>query len=429
MSNRSLKVELPYGNTVTSLNIPAANLAAIVRPREMHATTDPETLVRDALRMPIGAPSCAQLLRNGERLLIVIDDMTRPTPISLILPILLQELQVKRKRVHVTILVALGTHRKMTAEEIRVRVGDEVMSECRVVNHEWDNEETLLDLGMTPSGIPVKVNRLVMDADTCIGVGNIVPHNIAGWSGGGKIIIPGVSSKETTNSTHLLAARAPSTHLGRLANPVRIDIEEGASRTTLRYVVNTILDHHGRLAHVVAGDPRSAHREGVALARTIWEIPVPRLADIVVVSSYPADLDFWQANKGLYVAERLVKRGGDIVLLTPCPEGLSGQPEHVRTIEALAGVASRELYHEAVRRGIRDFAALTVCDIAARCRDTAYVTVVSSGLTSEMARLFGFDHEPNIDAAVRKAFQRQGQDAKITIVTHGGEISPVLSEP
>ena len=156
-------------------------------------------------------------------------------------------------------------------------------------------------------------------------------------------------------------------------------------------------------------------------------MPVPRLADIVLVSSHPADIDFWQANKALYAAERIVKRGGDIILVTPCPEGLAGQEEHVSTMEALAGVPSRRLYHEAVRRGLHDYAALTISDIAARCTDSTWVTVVSDGLSDAHLSVLGFERAENVEQALTVALRRQGRGAGIVVVTHGGETLGVVS--
>jgi nickel-dependent lactate racemase len=271
------------------------------------------------------------------------------------------------------------------------------------------------------------VNRLIQQADVCLGVGLIVPHNLAGWSGGGKIVQPGICGKETTYFTHLLAARSPTSLLGTLENPVRAELEMVARQTNLTGIINCILDRHSAVVHVVAGESRAAHRHGVALARPIWEVPVPRLADIVVVSSHPADIDFWQANKALYAAEKIVKRGGDIILLTPCPEGLSGQQEHVATLEALAGIPSRQLWHETRRQGLKDYAALTVSNISACCSELAWVTVVSDGLTDGEIDILGFDRAESIQEALQSALKRQGEGASVLVLTHGGETVPVIS--
>ena len=419
-------IPLPYGNQIVDVKIPSNNLLAVASPKEVAAQTDLAAQLRQALRAPIASKPLSTSLKGGENLLLLIDDITRPTPVEKILPILLEELGVERKKVEVTILIALGTHRKMTQEEIERRVGREIMTSYPVLNHEWDDESALVDLGITPNGTPIKVNRLIQEADLCLGIGVIVPHNLAGWSGGGKIVQPGICGKETTYCTHLLAARSPTSNMGKLVNPVRAEIEMVAKRTKLRGVVNTILDQHGAVVHVVAGESQPTHRRGVELARPIWEVPIPALADIVVVSSYPADIDFWQANKGLYAAEQIVKRGGDIVLLTPCPEGLSSQKEHVATLEALAGVPSRSLFHEARRQDIHDYAALTVSDISARCRELAWVTVVSDGLTQDEVAVLGLDRAESVEEALEGALKRQGDEASIVVLTHGGETLPAL---
>ena len=421
-----VKVSLPYGKDTLDVALPGGHLLSVVSPNEVSGHTDAEAQIRRALREPIEGPPLATALKPGQHLLVLVDDITRPTPVAEVLPILLDELDVHARRVHVTILIALGTHRKMTDEEIRARVGAQIAASYDVLNHEWDDDSALIDLGTTPSGTPVKVNRLIREADLCVGVGVIVPHNLAGWSGGGKIVQPGICGKETTNHTHLLAARCPTTNLGKLDNPVRAEIEEVAARAGLRGVVNVILDRNETLVNVVAGQSRAVHRRGVQLARAVWEVPVPSLADIVLVSSYPADIDFWQANKALYAAERIVKRGGDIILLAPCPEGFAGQAEHVRTLEALAGIPSRRLYHEARRQGLHDYAALTVSDIAARCRDSAWVTVVSDGLIDEHVSALGFERAGSVEEALARALRRQGDEAGIVAITHGGETLPVL---
>lgn len=428
MSEATTKISLPYGDSQLEVALPSANLLAVATPTDVPPRAHLARLLREALQEPLAMPPLPDLIHGGTRLLILVDDLTRPTPVDRILPILLQELCVEERGAEVTILIALGTHRKMTPAEIVRRVGRDIADRYPVLNHEWEDESALVDLGTTANGTPIKVNRLIQAADLCLGLGNIVPHNIAGWSGGGKIVQPGICGKETTYGTHLLAARCPTTNLGKLINPVRVEMEEVARCTNLTGIVNTVLDRHGNVIDVVAGRSGPAHARGVQLARAVWEVPVPALADIVLVSSHAADIDFWQANKGLYAAERIVKRGGDIILVTPCPERLSSQQEHVATLEALKGIPSRNLVHEARRKGLHDYAALTVSDIAARCRELAWVTIVSDGLTGHDVDVLALDRAGSVDEALHIALRRQGQDASIVVLTHGGETVPVIGE-
>jgi nickel-dependent lactate racemase len=426
MTKEQTRIALPYGDDLLQLELPSDNLLAVLEPNEAGPHPEVATQIREAMKKPIGTPPFATLMDGVENLLILVDDVTRPTPVDEILPVFLTELGVQPGKIKVTILIALGTHRPMTPQEIENKVGRDILDTYPVLNHEWDNKAALVDLRPTRNGTPVRVNRLVEEADLCIGIGNIVPHNLAGWSGGGKILQPGVCGPETTYATHLLAARCPSTNLGKARNPVRAEIAEVVNRTSLKAVLNTVLDQDGDVAHVVAGQPQVAYEEGVELARAIWEVSFPSLADIVITSSYPADIDFWQANKGLYASERVVKRGGDIILVTPCPEGVSTQEEHVETVEALARLPSRQQYHEAQKRGIEDYAALCVSDIAARCRELAWVTVVSDGLSDDQIARLGMDPADSVAEALERALDRQGEDATIMVLTHGGETLPSL---
>ncbi len=419
------QIPLPYGSQVLEIGVPDENLA-VASPMAAEIVGDAEELIRQALRKPVGTSHVSTMLRQGQRLLLLVDDLTRPTPVDRILPILLDELDVERKGIEVTILIALGTHRKMTETEIEAKVGSEITRRWPVVNHDCEDPATLVDLGTTSNGTPIMVNRLIVEADICLGISNVVPHNLAGWSGGAKIVQPGICGKTTTYRTHLLAARCPTTNYGKLMNPLRAEIEHVVQKTKLTAMVNTVLDRHGTIVHIVAGDMVKSHRQAVELARPIWEVNLPRLADIVIVSSHPADIDFWQANKGLYAAERCVKRGGDIILLTPCPEGLSSQKEHVSAMEALRGIPSRGLFQEARSRGLEDYAALCVSDIAARSLELAWVTVVSDGLSETDIAILGFDRAPNFEAALERALRRQGDHASIVVITHGGETLPVV---
>jgi nickel-dependent lactate racemase len=427
MNSNQVHISLPHGNGTLELELPAQNIIAVASPRDVCAKANCSTLLNEALRHPIAAAPLSTLLKEQQKLLILVDDNTRPTPVAQMLPALLTELQVEQKRAEVTILIALGTHRPMTHDEIMAKVGADIVARYPVVNHDWTGAN-LVDLGVTPNGTPIHVNRLIVDTDVCIGIGNIVPHNLAGWSGGGKIVQPGICGRATTNATHLLAARCPTSNLGKVMNPVRAEIEAVAKQTKMRHVVNTVLDRQGTVVHVVAGETQATYLRGVELARDIWEIPIPRLADIVVASSHPADIDFWQAIKGLYAAERIVKRGGDIILVTPCPEGISGQSEHVETIAALHGLPSRELYRASLQRGLDDYAALATSDMCARAIELAWVTVVSDGLTGEQVEILGLESAESVEAALARAFRRQGRDASVVVLTHGGESFPTITQ-
>jgi len=177
---------------------------------------------------------------------------------------------------------------------------------------------------------------------------------------------------------------------------------------------------------VVAGDPTLSQRRAVELASEIWMRPVPILPDIVVVSSYPADLDYWQGIKGLFAAELVIKRGGDIILATPCWEGISTNPHHLEAMRAMKGVPSKLIRHEGKRRGITDLAGLNTATVAARINELAFVQVFSDGLCDDDLAVLGHERATSIQEALAKAFERQGPHAKVLVITHGGDVCPVL---
>jgi nickel-dependent lactate racemase len=409
------------------LRLPKANLVAVASPVTFDTLPDPTREVRRALQQTIGMDRFRTLVHRGAHVVILVDDSTRPTPAYHILPPLLEELRADELDLHVQILLALATHRPMTAVEVAAKIGTEIADCYEWLQHDSTDRSQMLDLGRTSNGTPIEVSRLVLEADVSIGVGNICAHPLAGWGGGGKIIQPGVCSNRTTDVTHFLSGQVPGSCLGRISgNVVRLEMEEVARRARLTGIVNTVLDGNGAIVRVVAGDLVAAHRAGVEVARSVWQVGVPALADIVVVSSYPSDTDYWQACKGVFCAENVVKRGGEIILVTPCPERISTNPSHLETLTALAGVASKEMPVFARDHGLTDYNAVGCAMLMRRANETAFVTVVSEGMTPDDCAILGHDYAITVDEAMARALARQGSDATITVLTHGGESYAVV---
>ena len=419
-------IELPYGSEMVSLSVPHRNLLEVLEPGDAAGVRTPAEMMRQALRSPVGKPPLRDLVRAGQRVLVLVDDNTRPTPVYQVLPALLEELEVERNALQVRFLIATGTHRPLTQEETVRKVGAEVAHRYEVINHRWSDAETLVDLGRTVNGTPIKVNRLLVESDLVISIGTTVPHCLAGWAGGAKMIQPGVSGEDTTNHTHALCMMSPMPHLGRLDNPLRLEIEQIVRSVRLDMAVCCVLNRRSEFVHIVAGDSLAAHRRSVELARPIWVRPVRALADIVVVSSYPSDIDYWQGIKGLFAAELIVKRGGDIVLASPCPEGIAGELEHERTIAALAGIPSREMRLRAREMGLSDLAGVNTAVVAARVNELAWVSVCTCMSDGQLAVL-GHSRANTVQEGLDRALARQGRDAKVLVITHGGDICPALS--
>ncbi len=248
-------IAFPYSD-IGSLEIPDQNLLGIFAPSTVSDTKSEQDLIEDAFLHPIGSDPLHKMVRGCRKALIIIDDYTRSTPVRSILPRLIHELETGGvKREDVKILVALGTHRPMNKEEMLKKLGQEIVNSFTILNHIYAEESQLDYLGETDSGTPVFVNKLAEEADFIIGIGQIVPHRVSGFSGGGNIIQPGICGEATTGKTHWLAAQFTGREiLGKIENPVKNEIEKVAIKAGLKWIFNAVQDGSGRLVYAVAGD-------------------------------------------------------------------------------------------------------------------------------------------------------------------------------
>ncbi|MFO7916775.1 MAG: nickel-dependent lactate racemase [Anaerolineae bacterium] len=420
---QTTQIEIPYGEGMLQCTAPAANIKGVHVPHEVAPVRDEGAGIQRALAHPIGTPPLQEMARGAERVVIVADDNTRLTPTHVIVPLLLNALNdAGVPDGAVDILIALGTHRQMTEEEIEQKFGRETTGRVSVVNHDCDDQDALVDLGTTPGGVSVQVNRRVLEADLVLGVGSIVPHHIPGFSGGAKIIQPGVCGARTTGQVHLLSVRRPTSLLGRVENEVRREMEAIAERAGLRAILNTILDREGRLVRAVYGAPRAAFRRGVEASRRVYGVHVPETTDIVIASSHPCDIEFWQAHKTLYPAQRCVREGGTIIVATPCPEGLSvTHPE-------IADCAGREMdaIDAAIPSGeIEDLTAGALALAWASVRRHADICLVSEGIDDEVAQKVGFHPYPSVQEALDAALARHGHAATISVLPYAPDTLPL----
>lgn len=423
MATTTEVVGVPYGREVVHINLPAGRLRDNAGMSVARPASNPLRAVEVALDAPIGSERLGALVQPGYKVTIVVDDLTRPTPVHLLLPPVLDRLiQGGLRSSEITILVATGTHRPMTSDELRARLGDAAVDGYRVVNHDYRRTGDLVDLGSTPSGIPIKINRLVVDADLVIGIGNIVPHRYCGWAGGAKIIQPGVSGEATTAGTHLMITKDPGARLGVVENRVRQEIEAVADKVKLRFIVNTILDPEGRLVDVVAGDFRQAFREGVRRALKVYSCSLTGRADIVIASSHPADINLWQAGKALYAADLVVNDGGVIILASPCYEGVGEHGAFVECLRYDYETLDRMISEDQVGDRIGAAAALAVAVITARADVWLVATTISDAEASRM-RMRRFD---DLQDAVAAALSAKPDGSSVTVLREAAEILPVL---
>jgi nickel-dependent lactate racemase len=416
-------VTLRYGNEQQQVNIPWKNFLDEVGMRQVEPAANPDAVIEAALNAPIGRPPLEELVRGTERLVVLVDDVTRPTPVYRLLPSILRRFeQASIPKDAICILVATGTHRPMTVSELEAKVGSETLAQYRVVNHDYSQPQALVHLGGTPSGIPITLNRLVAEADCVVAVGNIVPHRYCGWAGGAKIIQPGIGGEATTAATHLMITKDPDARLGVVENQVRHEMEAVAERANLKFIVNTILDRYANIVDVVAGDFRQAFRQGVERAREVYSVAITRQADIVLASAYPSDINYWQAGKALYSADLVVRDGGIIILASPCYEGVGEHEEFVQLLQYDYPTIERMIDNGDVKDRIGAAAALAVALVMGR----ALVWLVTSNIAADQIRRMKCTPFDTVQDAVDAALEIKGDKAQVTVLHEATEILPVV---
>ncbi|AKX93473.1 hypothetical protein MTHERMOG20_20970 [Moorella thermoacetica] len=422
----SCRLSLPYGTHKLTFHIPEEKIKAVLSPVAMKEIPSTEVEIQRALENPIGCQSLGTMVSPTSRVLLLCDDNTRPTPANIIVPAILRELESGGvRKENIKILMALGTHRPMTLEELQQKLGAEVLAQVEVINHDFRNPMALHDFGLTANGTPVKVNRVVLEADVVIGIGSIVPHHIPGYSGGAKIVQPGICGEDTTAATHLLSVRTRRNMLGIVENKVREEMEAIADRAGVKYIFNTVLDPQGRVVKAFFGDIRQAFRAGVEISRQVYGIPAPGRTPIVLASSHPCDIEFWQAHKTLYPCDMLVEEGGTIIIVTPCPEGVA--VTHPEMLE-FAGQKPEDIDAQIEEGRIKDKVAGALALAWAKVRQHAEVCLVSDGINAEVAAKLGFKHADTIEEALEMTWARLGKEARVTVLTHGADTLPLLPE-
>jgi len=423
MENKEIMIT--YGQKKLNFLVPKKNYCYYIEPKKINQREDDKFYVKKAFYEPIGALSLNEVLHNGMKVLLIVDDLTRPTPKKRLIPLVIKELvKLGIKKQDITILIALGTHRYMTHSEIIDTFGAEAVESVKIFNHEWADPENLVDLGRTPNNIKMIVNKKMIETDFSIGVGSIVPHSEAGWSGGGKIVQPGICGWETTAATHLMAAKDPKylDIAGTINNRVRSEIEFIAKKAGLNYIINFILGTNGQIYEVVGGDPVLAHRCGVKFAKEIYEVQVKDLADIVVVSAYPADLDYWQGDKPVTYSLRGIKQGGALILVGRFSEGISSSHP---ILEKYGHLIYEELMELSSSNKIKDGVGLAALFIHAHHKRKVLMICVSPGLTIQQKEKFGFIHAESVQDAINIASDIKGDKCKIGVIDYGGDLLPV----
>jgi nickel-dependent lactate racemase len=410
------------------LPFPQAWLGQIVQPAPVESVAEVDACIAAALAAPVGSPPLAACARPGQQVAIIVDDATRKTPAAAIVRQLVVELaHAGVRRADIAIVVALGTHRAMTADELATKLGTDILQRYRVINAPCTDAQELVDLGEAPGGIPTHVNRTVADADLRIGVGMITPHLDAGWSGGAKIVLPGVCGLVTVDAFHRASAFVAADQLGEVDALMRRTLEHFvAEQVPLHFIVNVVLTLAGDLYACVAGHAVAAHRAGVRHARAVYAAAAPRRFPVVVADCAPYDVDLWQSIKGAWAGAQLVEPGGTLVLVTAAPEGVSNYP----LVPVYAGQAPDELRNAIVRGTVEDAMQAATGVMWGMLLQRMRIVFVSPGLRAADAAVMGAGWQPDLATAVAEAVARLPEAVRpgaVAVIPQAGLVLPVLA--
>ena len=414
-----MEFAIKYYKDLVSFQIPDKNVLGEILPNTCPSVESEEKEVKRALSEPFDSPLLSDVVRPGEKVVIITSDITRPVPSRIIIPCLLDELRkagVENK--DITVVFGLGSHRKQTEEEQKNLVGEEVYGQVRCID---SNPDDCVHLGTCKNGTPVDIFRTVVEADRRILVGNVEYHYFAGYSGGMKAIMPGVSSKEAIQANHKNMIR-PGAFAGNLVNnPVRDDIEEVRNFINVDFIVNVTLDDHKKIAFAAAGHPVTAHRKACEFLDKIYKKKVKEPADIVVVSTggYPKDINLYQAQKSIDNVKHIVKKGGIMIVAASCKEGYGSIP-FTKWINQYNSPTERiEEIRKHFELGGHKAAALGLVQENA---DIYLVTDMDDESVTK-ANMVPFH---DIQTAVNHALEKMGKNATVYIVPVGGSTLPVV---
>ena len=321
-----MNIQFPYGKTHLSYEFEKVNvLTSSIEDYDPKMTE--QALVDAAMAAPEGGVTLRELAKGKNKIVLIASDHTRPVPSKVIVPPMLKEIREGNPNADITILISTGCHRETTKEELNSKFGEELVKDEKIVVHDCDDADNLVNIGTLPSGGECWINRLAVEADLLVAEGFIEPHFFAGFSGGRKSVLPGVAGRETVLANHCSEFIAHScSRTGILeGNPIHQDMLWAAKKVNLQYIVNVVLNGEKQVIYAVAGELEKAHKKGTDFLSGLCGAQTTP-ADIVISTNggYPLDQNVYQAVKGMTAAEAAVKEGGVIIMLALSNDGIGG---------------------------------------------------------------------------------------------------------
>ncbi|MBE6551656.1 MAG: nickel-dependent lactate racemase [Ruminococcaceae bacterium] len=323
-------ISFPYGHEIITHDFEEKELLAVLESsiNQYDPKASREELIYNAMNSPIGSERLSVLAQNKKNIVIIASDHTRPVPSKYIIPPMLKEIRSTSPDANVTILIATGCHRGTTKEELVGKFGKEIVENEKIVVHNCDDRDMLVNIGKLPSGGDCEINKLAFEADLLISEGFIEPHFFAGFSGGRKSVLPGICGRATVLANHCSEFIAnEKARTGNLdGNPIHEDMLWAAKKAGLRYVVNVVLNDKKEIIYAAAGDSIEAHKAGTEFLSSLCAVKA-HPADVVITTNggYPLDQNVYQSVKGMTAGEATVKKGGVIIMLSNSRDGIGGE--------------------------------------------------------------------------------------------------------
>jgi nickel-dependent lactate racemase len=414
-------VWLPYGKTEVCVRVPTQNFLGLIEPKEKPGVLDARAEIERALKEPVGSKRLSEIVKPEHKVAIVVDDATRPAPSHLLVPPILDELNMAGvKNENITIIFGCGTHKAVKNEEAVRLLGEAVLNCVKAISHDCKAED-LVYVGTTQKhGTKVYLNRIFAEADVKILTGDVCFHYYAGYGGGRKSVLPAVSGEETIKHNHAMLLH-PNAKTGVLeGNPVHEDMVEAAELAKVDFILNVVTNSKGEVVKAFAGDLEQAFYEGVKVVDEMYRIPVDRKADIVVVSpgGYPADVNLFQAYKGVDSALEVVKRGGVIVLLAECSQGHGNQVFYDWMVKfSDIKAVEREIKRNFVLGGHKAYYLL-------KALQNHQIILVSLMPDYYGTNIFKLKTARAVNDALNEAFKVAGKNAKVWAMPYGNFTLP-----
>ncbi|MDK2918633.1 MAG: lactate racemase [Candidatus Petromonas sp.] len=423
--------KMKYGKETVDFSIPEKNLIGVIESNSIDNEKTEEEIILDALENPIGSKRLSEIVKPGEKICIVISDITRAwQKMGSYLHYIVDELS--RGGISdedIVFLCATGSHRKQTEEEHRILLGEKLADRFKVIDHDCLDEDNLVYLGTTSYGTPVKVNKIAMDCDHIVITGAIVFHLLAGWGGGKKSILPGICGYETIMANHAMSlgpemgsGSNPEIRSGKVINnPIHEDMLEAAGFVKPSFLFNVVMNSKGNIAHAVAGNYIKAHEAGCKIVDNIDGVEIDKKADMVIATAggYPKDINFYQTIKTVINAKEAVKEGGVMIIISQCSDGFGN--EHIRKIiQDFDTLVDRERDLRA-DYSIAKYIGYYVSEVAQK-----HLLILVSTMEPDDLSMANIYVVKTIDEALDLAYKMKGKDLKTYLMPHGANTLPKL---